>query len=165
MPTFSERKTDLHRYWIMSTVQCGAERWSRVLLLHLFSHPLLCRHAVIVSGHQPQHQHNKLQHQHHQLQQESDEQKCCIVDGAAYRIPMRVMSPACAYDALCDDVIYSESSPPFGLVAFVVVVSLIISVMVVWLPRLVIYRTKNRLLAKIQKHCRRALLCHINYVK
>ncbi|KAF2361327.1 Cadherin-like [Trinorchestia longiramus] len=82
-----KRDPALYRFWALSAVQYSAERWCRVLLLHAFSSPLLCRNAVIVFSNTDDHIHHPHDDHHHPENQRLHDKQTgwCIVDNAAYR--------------------------------------------------------------------------------
>ncbi|KAK4301997.1 hypothetical protein Pmani_025897 [Petrolisthes manimaculis] len=121
------------RLWCVAAVQEIVECWMRLWLVEMFRSPVMCRVSV------------------------KDDQ-WCMVPSLTQTMMSRVPAWKCVYDPWCGALIYYDTAPPIITRLTVLIVALVVSLMVVWSPRLLIYRPSSYFLQWLKRQTPRLVL-------
>ncbi|XP_045126038.1 uncharacterized protein LOC123513168 isoform X1 [Portunus trituberculatus] len=121
------------RLWAVGALQETVETLFKVWLVGKFRSPYMCRVSVT-------------------------DGKWCMVPSLTQAAARRVPAWMCQYDAWCGEHVFLETAPPLITRLTVLLVALFISLLVVWAPRLLIYRPSHPLLVWIRRQTPRRVL-------
>lgn len=121
------------RLVVLGAVQEAVEAWVKTWLLGKFRSPYLCR-VTVTDG------------------------RWCIVPSLTQATARLVPAWMCQYDPWCGEKVYFDTTPPLITRFTVIFISLLVSLLVVWAPRLLTYRPSKPLLVWARHHTPRRVL-------
>lgn len=121
------------RLWAVGVVQEVVEAWAMAWLVSKFRSPYLCRVSVT-------------------------DGRWCMVPSLTQVAARRVPAFMCQYDAWCGELVYLETAPPLITRLTVLFTALVVSLLVVWAPRILTYRPSHPLLVCARRHTPRRVL-------
>lgn len=121
------------RLWAVGAVQETVEAWFKAWLVGKFRSPYMCRVSV-------------------------SDGKWCMVPSLTQAAARRVPAWMCQYDAWCGEHVFLETAPPLITRFTVLLTALLISLLVVWAPRLLTYRPSHPLVVWMRRQTPRRIL-------
>lgn len=121
------------RLWAVSGIQETVEMISRAWLAEKFISPFMCRVSV-------------------------KDNIWCMVPSLTEASMRRVPAEECSFDPWCGALIHQDTAPPLVTRLTVLWVALLVSLMVIWAPRILTFRPQNPTLIWLRRQTQRLVL-------